>query len=206
MLKNLCRGICAGILISLGGGIFLACEEKIIGAMFFSLALVCICMLGYTLYTGKICYISDSPDKAKVNELLFGLLGNIIGTAICGIAVKYALPSIFEAATKLWANKLSGQVWWQTLIRAAFCGMLVYLSVEIYKKKNTPLGIILCIPSFILSGYEHSIADMFYYAASDFNAAELGKSLLFLILVVIGNSIGGLIIPLLMKAGVKNER
>lgn len=205
MLKNICRGICAGILISLGGGVFLACEDKIVGAIFFSVALVCICMLGYTLYTGKICYITDSPDRAKVNELLFGLLGNIIGTVVCGLAVKYALPSIGEAATAAWTKRLASQAWWQTLVRGAFCGMLVYLSVEIYKKKNTPLGIILCIPTFIMSGYEHSIADMFYYAASDCGAEKILPSLLFILLVIAGNSVGGLVIPLLMKAGVKNE-
>ncbi len=205
MLKHICRGIAAGILISLGGGVFLACEDKIVGALFFSVALVCICMLGYTLYTGKICYMADKPDREKTTELLFGLIGNIIGTAVCGIAVRFAIPKICDAASILWVNKLDSQEWWQTLIRAVFCGMLVYLSVEIYKKKGTPLGIILCIPTFILSGYEHSIADMFYFAASDVPEKSFAESLLFIAIVVIGNSIGGLLIPLLMKVGVKEK-
>jgi len=79
--------------------------------------------------------------------------------------------------------------------------MLVYLSVETYKKKNTVVGILLCIPCFILSGYEHSIADMFYFFSSaKIWQSDALRSVLFIILVLIGNSVGGLILPLLMKA------
>ena len=43
-------GVAAGILISLGGGVFLSAEERTVGAIFFSTALLCICMLGFNLY------------------------------------------------------------------------------------------------------------------------------------------------------------
>ena len=57
------------------------------------------------------------------------------------------------------------------------------------------LGILFCIPVFVLSGFEHSIADMFYFALA--GAMFRPGSLLFLFLVVLGNSAGGLFIPLL---------
>ena len=44
----------------------------------------------------------------------------------------------------------------------------------------------------MLSGFEHSIADMFYFAlAGMYN----GKSIIFLLLVLLGNSLGGMFIP-----------
>ena len=55
--KDLLYGLAAGILIGIGGTVFLACENKIVGAVLFSVALLCICLRGYALYTGKIGFI-----------------------------------------------------------------------------------------------------------------------------------------------------
>lgn len=78
--------------------------------------------------------------------------------------------------------------------------MLVYLAVIIFREKKTPIGIIFCIPVFILSGFEHSIADIFYFAASGIVSL---KAFGFLWLVILGNSIGGLALPVLNKIGKK---
>ncbi|MBO7361520.1 MAG: formate/nitrite transporter family protein [Clostridia bacterium] len=195
-------GVAAGILISLGGGVFLSAEERTVGAIFFSTALLCICMLGFNLYTGKICYFPFAACREKLCELLAGLCGNIVATLGCGYLISLALPAAGEAAKTLCDGKLDGQKWWQTLLRAFFCGMLVYLSVEIYRKHRTPVGIVFCIPTFILSGYEHSIADFFYFGT----ARELSvRSLLFLLTVILGNSAGGIILPLLTRAAGKKD-
>ena len=54
------------------------------------------------------------------------------------------------------------------------------------------MGILFCVPVFILAGFEHSIADMFYF----FLARSFGAdSFLFLTIVVLGNSLGGVFIP-----------
>ncbi len=57
MLNKILSGISAGILISIGGSVFLACDNKYVGAVMFSVALLCICLKGYSLYTGKIGFI-----------------------------------------------------------------------------------------------------------------------------------------------------
>ena len=208
MLKHFLKGLCAGILISIGGGVFLNCDNRIVGTFLFSVALLCICMLGYTLYTGKICYITDNFNVNGFLELIFGLFGNIVACAVCGLLIRISVPSIGAAADALCINKLSSQLPWQALIRALFCGMLVYLSVDIYKKKNSVIGILICIPAFILSGYEHSIADMFYFFSStQIWKSQALESVVFIAIVLAGNSLGGLILPLLMKAaGEKNEK
>ena len=89
----------------------------------------------------------------------------------------------------------------ETVIRGAFCGMLVYIAVNLFRDKKTPLGILIGIPVFILSGFEHSIADAFYFAAAGICS---GKAILFILLVILGNSIGALIFDrLLFFAGLK---
>lgn len=201
MLKQTVNGVFAGILISIGGAVYLSCDNKYVGAVLFSVALLCICYMGYSLYTGKICYIPEKHTKDEISILLTGLLGNVTATTICGYALTYAIPKLKEAALASCTVKLE-QNFLQTVIRAVFCGILIYLAVDIFKKHKTPLGIIFCIPVFILSGYEHSVADMFYFAASGIVSL---KAFVFIWLVIFGNTIGGMLIPLLSLLGGKKD-
>ena len=195
-LSRIANGILAGIMISIGGSVFLACsgESRIAGAFFFTIALLCICIKGYSLYTGKIGFIPEKHDREAFSILLWGLLGNVIATVVCGIAVRYAIPNLGVVAEAVCAGKLT-QAWWQTLIRGIFCGILMYMAVSIYRDKHTISGILFCVPVFILAGFEHSIANMFYFAvAGEFFTVG---GLIYLAIVVLGNSIGGMMMPLL---------
>lgn len=202
MLKKAISGVMAGILISIGGSVYLACADKVIGAVFFSVALLCICFKGYSLFTGKVGFLPEQCDKETLSVLFLGLLGNAVGTIACGYLLRFAIPNIGAAAEVLCQAKLEGQALWQTLVRALFCGILMYLAVSIYRDKKTPLAIVFCIPAFILSGFEHSIADMYYFAASGIVSF---RAFLFLMIVVAGNAAGGVLLPLLAKIGRRGE-
>ena len=203
MLKKIINGIVAGVLISLGGGVFLAClpENKVVGAVLFAVALLSICLKGYSLYTGKICYIPLTHNKEAFSVLLLGLLGNLIGTVVCGYMMCYGIPSMGEAALTICTAKLN-QSFLQTLIRGIFCGILIYLAVDIYRTKNNIVGIIFCIPVFILSGFEHSIADIYYFAVSGIVSL---KAFVFIWIVILGNTIGGMLLPLFSLVGAKDD-
>ncbi len=201
MTRKLIDGIFAGILISIGGCVLLSCDNRYAGAVTFSIALLFICIRGYSLYTGKICYMVEKHDKEAFSVLLSGLLGNLIGTVLCGLALKYALPGITQTALTMCEAKLT-QNFLQTFIRAVFCGILIYLAVDIYKTKQTPIGILFSIPVFILSGYEHSIADMFYFASSGIVSL---KAFGFIWIVILGNTVGGMLFPFLKLFGRKEN-
>ena len=195
-ISRVANGLLAGIMISIGGSVFLAClgESRIAAAFFFTIALLCICIKGYSLYTGKIGFIPEKHDREAFSILLWGLLGNVIATVLCGLAVRYAIPNLEAVAVTACAGKLT-QAWWQTLIRGTFCGILMYIAVSIYRDKQTVSGILFCVPVFILSGFEHSIANMFYFAVSgDFFTV---RGVIYLALVVLGNSLGAMMMPLL---------
>ena len=194
VVKNTFSGLCAGILISIGGAVFLACDNRYVGAVLFTVALLCICLKGFSLYTGRIGFIVELHDKEYFGNLTLGLFGNAVGTVACGYAIRLALPKLGEAAQTLCTGKLD-QTFLQTLIRGIFCGVLMYLAVSIYKEKNNVIGIIFCIPVFILAGFEHSIADLFYFAASGIVSL---KAFGFIWTVILGNSIGAVILPVLM--------
>ncbi len=193
MLKTFRESLCAGILITIGGTVFLSCENKTVGAILFSVALLCICYKGYYLFTGKIGYIVEQHKKQDFLNLAVGLFGNLIATFLLGMLLRAVLPNIGERATEMCSAKLA-QLPLYTFIRGFFCGILMYLAVSVYKEKNSVLGVLFCVPVFILCGFEHSIADMFYFGASGIFSARI---ILFSALVVAGNSLGAMVLPLL---------
>ena len=197
MLKLIIDGIKAGIMIAIGGSVFLSCENRYIGAILFSVALLCICLKGYSLFTGKVGYLPENHSKEAVKILLCGLLGNIVSTILLGYAVSFANPALGEAAKVICEAKLSQEAL-QTFVRAFFCGVLMYMAVSTYREKGTLAGIFFCVPVFILSGFEHSIANMFYFGASGIINPD---SVIYLAIVVAGNSVGGMAMPILNILG-----
>lgn len=193
MLKTFRESLCAGILITIGGTVFLSCENKTVGAVLFSVALLCICYKSYYLFTGKIGYIVEKHTKQDFLNLDIGLFGNLAATFFLGMLLRTVLPNIGEGAAEMCLAKLA-QFPLYTFIRGFFCGILMYLAVSIYKEKNSVLGILFCVPVFILCGFEHSIADMFYLGASGIFSVKI---ILFTALVVTGNTFGAIVLPLL---------
>ena len=196
-LKETVNGFLAGILISIGGSVYLSLENKVAGAVFFSVALICICYKGYSLFTGKVGFIPADHSKKAVSALLLGLFGNVLGTAAGGFSLRYAVPAISKTAEALCAAKFSQELP-QTAIRALFCGMLMYFAVSIFREYKTVTGIVFCVPVFILSGFEHSIANMFYFSAAGEVSVE---AFVYILTVILGNAAGGMLFPLLQMIG-----
>lgn len=191
--------ITAGLYIGIGGAVFLSCDNRVVGAILFSVALLSICYLGLFLFTGKIGYMAVQHDKQSVAAVIVTLVGNIIGTLIAGLLAGYMKPALMETARSLCENKLLLAPM-QVVIAGIFCGILMYTAVELFKTNQTPAGIFFCVPVFILAGFEHSIADMYYFFTARMFTGEV---FVFLLLVVLGNSIGGMLVPWLKKvAGV----
>ena len=195
MVKTVFGAVSAGIMIAVGGSVFLSCDNKYVGAVLFSVALLCICYLGYYLFTGKIGYLANDLSKKNIINLTVGLAVNLVVTFLLGYLISFAFPSLVQKAYIMCSEKLE-QTFLNTFIRAVFCGVLMFTAVEIFREKKTPLGIVFCIPVFILCGFEHSIADMFYFGASGIFKAEI---LTFELAAVLGNTAGGLLLPVLSK-------
>ena len=66
----------------------------------------------------------------------------------------------------------------------------MFFAVDVFKKyQHNPIGIMLGIPAFIICGFEHSIADMYYFlAAGVISWSAVG----FIIVEIIGNALGAL--------------
>ena len=201
ILKDIIYGFLAGAMISIGCAVYLACQNKYVGAVMFSVALLTICYKGYNLYTGRIGFIVNNHAKDDFHSLLLGLLGNTLAMMAFGALLGFSLPNLKETAIGVVQAKLS-QTFLSALIRATFCGILMYIAVSLYREKKTVVGIIFCIPVFILSGFEHSIADMGYFAvAGEWSAKGLG----YIWTIILGNTIGAMLFPAL-KLIVKEKK
>lgn len=203
MLKRFFAEILNGVLAILSVGIgcivFLSCDNVYVGAILFSVALLTVCIMKFSLFTGKIGYIVENFNKEHFLLCIACLIGNVVGTLVIGTIAKLGLPELEMKAGMLVADKLT-QTPIQTIIRALFCGVIIHIAVHMYNHKDSLAGIILGIPTFILSGFEHSIADTFYFVlASSFTL----ESALFIVFVIIGNSLGGIATPLIERL-VKN--
>ena len=202
-IKILIRAILAGIMISIGGTIYLALENKMLGAFLFSVGLFSICVNGYNLYTGKIGYVIDNKLKYLI-ELFLTLLGNLIGTVACGyvLTLTRSASKLKAAATILCDTKLNDNLL-SIFVLSVFCGIIMYMAVDIYKKTTDfgkYVGIFMGITIFILAGFEHCVANMFYFSIA--NMWEW-KTALYVLVMVLGNSLGSILIALGNKYGLK---
>ena len=190
-MKQLLSGFLAGICISIGGSIYLMAPNKVIGSVLFSVALLSICFLGLSLYTGKIGFAVYNYSKRNIYDLMLCLVGNMIGVVLIGILSKGSIDAnIVEA---LCHNKLNVSLS-KSFFNACMCGVLMYIAVYSYKVKNTVVGILFCIPTFILCGFEHVVADVYYLAL---NGVFSIKVLLFVFVVLLGNTAGSILFSLI---------
>lgn len=206
-VKNLFSAVLAGIMISFGGAVYLACvavEKAPLGAIMFSLGLSVILIMGFLLFTGKTAYLLENKPS-YIPYLLTIWLGNILGCMLMGLLVQVAKPNLADTAKNICETKLT-QSPLQTIILGALCGILVYIAVDFFRsdddKKSLPKYILVftCVPAFILCGFEHSVADMFYFAASSAYSLYTVKGIVYILLVSLGNLIGAVAFHMLKKA------
>lgn len=204
-IKFLVKAIMAGIMIAVGGTIFLSMENKIVGATLFSIGLFIIVTRELNLYTGKVGYIFNEKPKYLM-EVLITIIGNFIGTFLVGMLLRYTriYNSLHTKANVICKIKLEDNLI-SILILSIFCGILMYLAVNSYKvgkdvlHKYVPvfMGVIV----FILCSFEHSIANMYYFTMAGWTV----KSFEYLGIMIFGNLIGCVSFPLLEKLNIYLE-
>jgi nitrite transporter NirC len=197
--QTLMLALFSGILVGIGGILYVSSSNQIIGGILFSFALLLIVGRGYYLFTGKVGYLL--PYK-KGNLKLIGLtlLGNAVGISlISALFLLSGKNDAFLHAETIFSAKLA-QNWYETLVLAIFCGFMMYLAVDSYDKIKNQIAsvfvVIFAVVIFIVAGFEHSIADMSYLVLSKTFTFE---SLLFICIVIIGNLMGAVALNLLQE-------
>ena len=83
-------------------------------------------------------------------------------------------------------------------VLAIFCNVMIFIGVDGYKRIPHELGKYLAlffgVVVFIICGFEHCVANMFYFSVA---GAWSAKTFGYLIVMTLGNAVGGVIFPLL---------
>lgn len=180
MKNTITKATLAGFLISMAGAIFLRCDNKMVGALLFSIGLIGVIVLQANLFTGKVGYV----NKTNLKQLLLMLGINLVVAFLVGLLYRCCIGATSAMDTRITKE------WYQLLWDGMVCGVCIYLSIECFKKTNNIITIILPVVAFILSGAEHCVADAFYFGS----AALTWDGVLVITLVTIGNALGSLIV------------
>ena len=189
---TLLSGVLAGALIGVGGTVFLSLENRVLGACFFSIGLFFVVSMRLWLFTGKVGWLCQNRAPYAL-RLLLTLAGNFLGTLCVALPLRQtrAAAALVSRADALCAAKLADSLP-SLFILAAFCGVLMYLGVSGFQHFDSPLGrygaVFLAVTVFILSGFEHCIADMFYYGMAGVWGS--GRAWLTMLVMVLGNGAG----------------
>lgn len=203
-LDYLIKSIFAGIMIGIAGTVYLRVDNNLFGSFLFSIGLLVICMYGMNLFTGKVGYLLINKFN-YIYELLITIVGNFIGTfLVARLVLLTRFKNVNDKAIDLVNLKLNDNLL-SIFILSILCGILMYIAVNNYKKINNEIGkyscIFMCVMVFILSGFEHSIANMYYISVA--NMINL-KSLLYILIMLLGNSVGSILIALYYNRFYKN--
>ncbi len=215
-MKKYCKdflfAILAGFCIGLGGTVFLRLKDaftggNVVGALLFTIGLFTICTRGYNLFTGKACYLFDNkPDYLIFLAVVW--VGNLLGTmllaglqgltSLCGAESGINVTAATLVSSKMSASLLS------LFVLGMICNVFIFIAVNGFAKNPHEIGkylsLFLGVSVFILCGTEHSVADMYYWSISGILYQNFGQSILRIVVISLGNMVGGLFFPLVEKA------
>lgn len=198
--KTFIGAVLAGISIGLGGLVFLAVDNRVLGAALFTVGLFTVCTFGLNLFTGKVCYVFQN-NRTYVLNLPIIWLGNLVGTgltALCASLTRSAL-ALVEKAASMCAVK-AGDNLASLFFLGVLCNIFIYIAVEGFKNNPHELGKYLSLQFgvmvFILAGTEHCVADMFYFWMG---RAWSGRTVVCILVITLGNAVGGVLFPLLRE-------
>ncbi len=186
-MQTFIKAVYAGFMIGIGGIVFLSIENKIIASLFFCFGLTTIVIQNLNLYTGRIGFVKTWKEMP---DMFIIILGNFAGTYVASTLARAAHLNINSLA--MVEKKLDNSLL-HIFLLSVFCGVMMYLAIDGYAKTKNIVLIIAPVMIFILSGFEHSIANMFYFNLA---GAYSLKSLLYILAMLAGNGIGAKIFDL----------
>lgn len=221
--KMLVLGIFAGLFIGFAGiastvgAVTVANPSlaRLISACLFPAGMAMVLVAGSELFTGNnLIIIAFLEKKVKLREMLknwfFVFIGNFIGASLVAVLVVFGhTPDLFDGklaeSMVNTANIKVGLSFTDAFIRGILCNILVCVAIwAAFAAKKVSGKLMMSfwpVMLFVLCGFEHSIADIYFCVAGILTAGEynieaegltMGSFLLKNLLpVTLGNIVGG---------------
>ena len=188
------KSFLAGMMIGIGGLAYVMTGN----AWVFPIGLLVVCASSLTLFTGKICYLDQSWWRYMIIYVF-----NMIGAATMGFMARFVKPGFVDKVSGMCDVKMHESML-QLAILSMLCNLMIFIAVEfwriwgikniMYSFQNERMtlvgmaGIIFATAIFVICGFEHCVANAFYFAF-----AGVMPSIRFLIVNVVFNAIGGVL-------------
>lgn len=217
--KLLILSLFAGAFIAFGGvasnfasATLSGSAASVAKAAVFPIGLTLVVLFGAELFTGNCLLLAPLIGRdIKISGFIknWGMvyLGNLIGSVLIAVIVVYSgvqTGAVKDACIAVAAAK-SNMNFGIALLKAIPCNMLVCLAVWFALSSKTAPGKILSLYlpvfAFVVCGFEHSVANMYYLTAGLLSGSAAGLNVgnaivNCLIPTTIGNIIGGAIIAI----------
>lgn len=193
----------AGIFISIGGTGYLQAIKilpnaygKILGSILFSIGLISVFIANAELFTGNSLMIVGKLEKIITTKQMFknwiiSYIGNLIGSILVAILI---YSSKLNLSVENIILTKSSKEYLVLVVLGILCNLLVCLAVWMSYRCDSVVDKILIsilpIFIFVICGFEHSIANMYYVVLNmlyNHNINGIG----IIIPATIGNIIGG---------------
>lgn len=177
-------GIMAGLFIALAaaGASTVSCTisspslSRILGACVFPAGLIMVLIAGSELFTGNcLMIIPLLQKKITLKQMMKNwavvYVGNMVGALLIAILVVYSNQlSLFSGELRNYTINLAiskvSITFWEAFCKGLLCNILVCIAVWMSFGSNSVLGkvaaIFFPVMLFVLCGWEHSIANMYY--------------------------------------------
>jgi formate/nitrite transporter len=216
-------GIFAGVFIGFGANASIVVTQtlgsnvdgglaKFFGAAVFPVGLMLVVMAGGELFTGNnLLTLAVLDKRITASRMLLNwsvvYLGNLVGSLVLAFMLAhsglYGSESMAARSVEIATAKVS-MTFMQAFIRGILCNILVVLACWMQAASPDMTGKILAlwfpIMLFVLSGFEHSVANMFFIPVGKFIGAGITWRQFWIkniIPVTLGNMVGGaVIVPL----------
>ena len=184
IVKYILSSVFAGIAISIGCIVYLTSGL----AWAFPIGLFIVCTFGLNLFTGKVCFskLKDAPYLAVC------IIFNEIAAFSTGYIFSFCKTPLMKVAKGLVSVKYNSG-YFNLIILAILCNVLIFVAVGTYFSENLLsivrlFGLYFSTVIFVLCGFEHCVANAFYFGL----AREISlHSVIYLILNIIFNAVGG---------------
>lgn len=171
----------AGVLIGIAGTVYLN-VGGVVGAAMFAFGLMSVVCWKLDLFTGKSGFWSGR----MIWRLIPVLLLNIAGVAM--VALTTMKPEMTDMAVGITAKRFATPVW-KLFLLSACCGFIMTTAVKFGREGNWwPL--LFGVPTFILCGFPHCVADIFYWTVAMVQGESLWAILPVYLVTVAGNYAG----------------
>ncbi|MDR0513708.1 MAG: formate/nitrite transporter family protein [Coriobacteriaceae bacterium] len=237
--RLLVLGFAAGMFIGFGAVISSVAAHalgdagmvRLVSGLLFPVGLCLVVILGTELFTGNALMVTAALDKriswgALARNWALVYVGNLLGAvSLAALMAFFGHLDIGARALAVYTAKVAAAKdslpWMNAFVLGAFCNVLVcaavYLGSSAQDTAGKILGLYLPVMAFVVAGFEHCVANMYYIPAGIFanmnpayssliadagiNVAALGFDAFItanLIPVTLGNIVGGAAVGLLL--------